>query len=50
MNSENKNKNTINETFSMVALEEVEENKNTKYDVQVTDVCLDLFRENKFKF
>ena len=32
------------------ALKEIEENRKKKYDADVVDVCLSLFREKGFKF
>ncbi|MEN2984817.1 MAG: HD domain-containing phosphohydrolase [Dictyoglomaceae bacterium] len=32
------------------ALKEIEENKGTKYDEKVVEVCIELFREKGFKF
>jgi len=32
------------------ALEEIEKNKGTKYDPDVVDACIRLFKEKDFKF
>jgi len=32
------------------ALDEIEKNKNTKYDSTVVDICIRLFKKKNFKF